>query len=112
MPPSGSTTSTVRFTAGALGTRTAALRIASNVSGSANPFDINLTGTGLTELENWRQSYFGSPANAGLNLREFIAGLSPVDLASRFNLRIEAVSGQAGQKAIIFSPAWPIAPTR
>ena len=47
---SGSTTFAVTFTpsGNASGTRTAALHIASNVTGSANPYDINLTGIGLS----------------------------------------------------------------
>jgi hypothetical protein len=44
--PSGSTTFTVQFTPGAAGTRTAAIHIANNDS-DENPFDINLTGTGI-----------------------------------------------------------------
>ena len=120
----GSVTFTVTFTPGASGARSAAIHIASNVTGVKNPFDIALTGTGLTEQENWRLTYFGSPANSGIgadaqdadgdgktNLWEFVAGLNPVDPASRFNVRIESVPdlgnpGQfiPGQQAIIFSP--------
>jgi thiol-disulfide isomerase/thioredoxin/subtilisin-like proprotein convertase family protein len=44
--PSGSTTFTVKFTPGAVGTRTAAIHIASNDM-DENPFDITLTGVGL-----------------------------------------------------------------
>lgn len=44
--PSGSTTFTVRFTPSAMGNRSAAIHIANNDS-NENPFDINLTGTGL-----------------------------------------------------------------
>ena len=44
--PSGSTTFTVQFTPSTRGTRTAVIRIANNDS-NENPFDINLTGTGL-----------------------------------------------------------------
>lgn len=43
--PSGSTTFTVQFTPSALGTRSAAIRIASN-DADENPFDIELSGTG------------------------------------------------------------------
>ena len=123
----GNVTFTVTFNSSASGTRNAAIHIASNVTGAKNPFDIALTGTGLTEQENWRQTYFGSPANSGIgadaqdadgdgrsNLWEFVAGLNPVDPASRFNVRIEGVPdlgnpGQfiPGQQAIIFSPRFP-----
>ena len=44
--------------------RTAALHIASN-DADENPFDIALTGTGITNLEAWRIQYFGSPDNSG-----------------------------------------------
>jgi len=43
----GSTTFTVTFAPGAAGSRAAAIHIASNVTGAKNPFDINLTGTGV-----------------------------------------------------------------
>ena len=42
--PTGSTSFTVRFAPTSDGTKTAALHIASNVTGNNNPFDINLTG--------------------------------------------------------------------
>lgn len=45
---SGTVTFSVTFTPGALGARTAAIHISSNVTGAKNPFDIALTGTGLT----------------------------------------------------------------
>ncbi|MCX6980578.1 MAG: choice-of-anchor D domain-containing protein [Verrucomicrobia bacterium] len=45
--PNGSTTFTVRFAPTNAGTKTAAIHIASNVTGSKNPFDITLTGTGI-----------------------------------------------------------------
>lgn len=41
-----STTFTVTFTPSAVGVRTAAIHIASNVTGTTNPFDITLTGSG------------------------------------------------------------------
>ena len=46
LAPGTSTTFSVTFTPGAVGTRTAAIHIASNDS-NENPFDINLTGTGV-----------------------------------------------------------------
>lgn len=45
--PGASTTFAVSFTPPAAGGRNAAIHIASNVSGSKNPFDIALTGTGV-----------------------------------------------------------------
>jgi M6 family metalloprotease-like protein len=85
-----STTFTVRFAPTALGSRSAALHIASN-DADENPFDITLTGTsGGTLLETWRQDNFGSPANSGdgadlndfekdglVNLIEYAFGLDP-----------------------------------
>ena len=88
--PAGSTTFTVRFAPSTIGSKTAALHIASNVTGSAASFDINLGGTGLTQSENWRQQYFDSTANSGagadlndydrdglVNLIEFAAASNP-----------------------------------
>jgi len=45
--PNATTTFTVTFSPGAAGTRRVALRIASNVMGSKNPYDINLRGDGI-----------------------------------------------------------------
>ncbi len=87
--PGGSTTFTIKFTPSALGGYTAALHIASN-DGNENPFDIALTGTGITNLEAWRMQYFGSADNSGdgadandfdsdglSNLLEFATGNDP-----------------------------------
>lgn len=46
--PAGFTTFVVTFNPSALGARTATLRIGSNVVGTKNPFDISLTGTGVS----------------------------------------------------------------
>ena len=62
--PGGSTTFTVRFTPGGSGTRIAALHLASN-DADESPFDLALTGTGLTRIEAWRQQYFGTTASSG-----------------------------------------------
>ena len=43
--PTGSTTFTVQFAPTSAGAKTAALHIASNVTGTKNPYDINITGT-------------------------------------------------------------------
>jgi len=61
----GTATFTVTFNPSASGARSAAIHIASNVTGVKNPFDISLTGTGLTAAENWRQTYFGITTNSG-----------------------------------------------
>ena len=87
--PGGSTTFTVKFTPTAEGERTAALHIASN-DADENPFDIALTGTGITNLEAWRFQYFGSMDDSGdgadgndfdfddlSNLLEFATGNDP-----------------------------------
>ena len=87
--PGGSTTFTIKFTPTALGARTAVLHIASN-DADENPFDIALTGTGITNLEAWRIQYFGNPDNSGdgadtndfdhdglPNLLEFATGNDP-----------------------------------
>ncbi len=63
----------------------------------------------------WQVQYFGLPPNAlagpnadadgtgQTNLFKFVAGLNPLD-GSRFILKIAPVSGQPGQKNLIFSP--------
>ncbi len=89
LAPGISTTFTVTFSPSASGSRTAAIHIASN-DADENPFDISLTGTGLSSLEIWRQTHFGSPADSGdgansndfdkdgiPNLLEFAFGLHP-----------------------------------
>jgi hypothetical protein len=54
--PCGSTTITVTFAPSDTGTRTAALHITSNDS-DESPFDITLTGTGLTPMQIAQQAY-------------------------------------------------------
>ncbi len=63
--PGDSRTFNVLFLPSALETRNAALHIASNVLGAKNPFDIALTGTGATVLQNWRQTFYGTTGNTG-----------------------------------------------
>lgn len=60
----GSTTFTVTFTAGGSGARNATLHVLSN-DPDESPFDIQLTGTGFTEMDAWRNTWFGSPFNSG-----------------------------------------------
>jgi hypothetical protein len=45
----GSVSFTVTFSPGAIGVRTAVIHVASNVAGTKNPFDITLTGTGVSD---------------------------------------------------------------
>jgi uncharacterized delta-60 repeat protein len=89
LTPNAFTTFTVTFAPGATGARSAAIHIASNDS-DENPFDVLLSGTGLTQGEYWRQSWFGSSANSGAaadtsmpqndgltNLMKFAMGIDP-----------------------------------
>jgi len=91
---------------------------ATNPDGTADGGD--LTFTTLSLLQGWRQQYFGTTENSGgaadtadpdgdggSNLFEYVAGLLPNDRLSRFNVRVEEVAGEPGQKAIIFSPLMP-----
>jgi hypothetical protein len=64
VPPGGSTTFTIKFAPAALDTRVAALHLVSN-DADENPFDIALTGTGITNLEAWRLLYFGNMDDNG-----------------------------------------------
>ena len=86
----GCTTVTVTFAPSAAGTRNAAIHIASN-DADENPFDIALSGTGLTTQEGWRQTHFGTISNLGdaantsdpdrdglNNLLEFAFDLNPL----------------------------------
>ena len=85
-----SMTLSVSFTPASIGSKTAVLHIASNVAGNNGSFDIALTGSGLTDTENWRQTWFGmtdatgdaadaaDPDNDGLpNLIEYAFGMNP-----------------------------------
>ncbi len=90
LAPGATTTFSVTFSPTASGARSALLQIASN-DADENPFLVNVTGTGITPQEAWRQTYFGSPANAGNgsdsadpdldglpNLVEYALGLDPM----------------------------------
>ena len=87
--PGASTTFTVTFAPGALGSRSAAIHIASN-DADENPFDIGLTGYGRTAVESWRFTHFGIITNTGnaadmvdadgdsfLNLMEYAFKMDP-----------------------------------
>jgi len=84
-----SATFAVQFTPGAAGPRSAVLHVASNAA-SNNPFNINLTGTGLTQQQGWRLQWFGTTSATGnaadtadpdgdgvSNLLEFAIGTDP-----------------------------------
>ncbi len=64
LAPGETTTFTVTFAPGAVGTRTAALHLASN-DGDENPFDIALTGTGRAAVASWRLANFGTTEATG-----------------------------------------------
>ncbi|MCX6865478.1 MAG: choice-of-anchor D domain-containing protein, partial [Verrucomicrobia bacterium] len=124
--PTGSTTFTVRFAPAAAGAKTAALHIASN-DANENPFDIALTGTGLTSLETWRNTWFGTTTNTGnaadtfdfdndglVNLLEYAFGLNPqlgtslqVPQAQRVaNDLVISFTQPAGVSGIIYGAEW------
>ena len=58
LAPGETTTITISFMPGAVGTRNVTLSITSN-DYNESLFEIELTGTGLTSLEAWRAQYFG-----------------------------------------------------
>ena len=76
-------TFTVTFTPGGSGPRAAAIHIASNVLNAKNPFDIALTGTGLTIFQQWAldNGVSSDPnlngANGVSNLLNFAFGMNP-----------------------------------
>lgn len=84
--PSGETaTFAVSFTPGSGGVKSAALNIVSNVVGTQNPFDINITGTGQTAYQAWAtaNNISSDPnANAGANLLSFAFGRLPGSLGA------------------------------
>lgn len=78
LAPGYSTTFTVTFSPTGLGTRSAALQIASNVSGAANPFDLTLTGSGINGT---LATNFSSGSQTGLTTNGFTATGSTVNLS-------------------------------
>lgn len=62
--PGNSTTFSVNFAPSAAGPREAALHIGSN-DADENPFEIALSGYGLTVAEAWRLQYFSTTENTG-----------------------------------------------
>lgn len=94
LAPGATATFTAIFTPAATGARNAVVQIASN-DADENPFLLNVSGVGLTQLENWRLIYFGDAANAGPgadaadfdgdgvpNLVEFALGFDPTQANS------------------------------
>ncbi|MEY4488933.1 MAG: hypothetical protein RIQ79_1441, partial [Verrucomicrobiota bacterium] len=90
LAPAATTTFTITFAPVTTGTRAAQVLIASN-DANENPFAINVSGTGLSPVQSWRQTYFGTSANSGNaadtadtdvdgipNLLEYALGLSPL----------------------------------
>ncbi|OYW76940.1 MAG: hypothetical protein B7Z37_06375 [Verrucomicrobia bacterium 12-59-8] len=101
--PGDSLTFTVTYTPGALATSSAALHIASNVNGAKNPFDIALTGMGVTPNQGWQQQHFGvitgmgdaapdaDPNHNGIpNLLEYVLGGNPVGAGTGTSMLPEA----------------------
>jgi uncharacterized delta-60 repeat protein len=91
----GNTTFTVQFTPSTTSAESATLQLASNVTGGNNPFAIILTGAGITQLQNWRLTWFGTTSNTGnaadmatpendgiANLLKFATGLNPTQTAT------------------------------
>jgi M6 family metalloprotease-like protein len=94
LAPGASTTFTVTLTPTAGGTRTAALHVASN-DADENPFDVALSGIGLTRLESWRLTHFGNSSDTGIgansadpdsdglhNFYEFATGTDPTAMTN------------------------------
>ena len=65
--------------------------------------------------DDWQTQYFGlnnlnaapdkdASGTGQANLFKYIAGLNPTDRSSSFRVSVQAVSGQPGQKQIVFSP--------
>jgi len=113
LAPGATTQFVVRFTPNGMGAKTTSLKITSNDPEYPN-FTVTLTGTGATEIEDWRYQYFGVTTDTGnaaasadpdgdgqTNQFEFVAGLIPNDGTSRFEQRVDAGSGNT---KIIFSP--------
>ena len=79
----GSVTFTVTFTPSGSGLRSAAIHLTSNVTGTKNPFDIALTGTGQTFFQAWAATngVASDPnavcANGQKAVVNFAFGLSP-----------------------------------
>jgi cortical protein marker for cell polarity/centrosomal CEP192-like protein len=108
--PGSSVTFTVNFTPGVVAASSAALHIASNVSGTKNPFDISLSGLGVTANQGWQQQYFGvitglgnaapdaDPNHNGIpNLLEYALGGDPMGGSTGASILPGATVNAAGQ---------------
>jgi N-acetylneuraminic acid mutarotase/uncharacterized membrane protein len=80
--PAGSTTFTVQFTPTALGSRSAAIHIASN-DADENPFDIQLTGTGTSP-----EIVVEHPTSIGLQDGVSVLTLPATDVGSEGNIMV------------------------
>ncbi|MBS0658888.1 MAG: choice-of-anchor D domain-containing protein [Verrucomicrobia bacterium] len=126
LAPGASTTFTVACTPAGQGTRSANLQLASN-DGDENPFVIALRATGLSALEHWRLTNFGSADNAGLgadyadydqdgvpNLVEYALGLDPTRDSSAALPQAQLVGSDvvlaftapAGQTGVTYRAEW------
>ncbi len=114
VPPGSSTTFTVRYTAASPGAKTAALHLASNVSGSRNPFDILLTAIpgkvdptfnpGIGNLSSLAVQPDGKILAGGLGvaLARFLPdGTREVAFAPNVNSPVVAIAVQADGKIVI-----------
>lgn len=117
LAPGASTTFTVTFTPAGAATRATTLRITSDDT-SASPFNVNLTGTGWTSLQAWRNQYFqtinndgdaadnADPDGDGLgNFLEFAIGSDPKVFDAHGPLSLDVNSG--GVVTLSFKRARP-----
>ena len=87
--PLGLSSFTVRFAPTSAGAKSAVLHIVNN-DGDESPFDITLTGTGLSPSQSWRKRHFNTTSNTGQaadeatpmhdgvpNLMKFATGMDP-----------------------------------
>ena len=106
LAPNATTTFTVTFSPAVGGQRNATVSIASN-DGNENPFRINLRGNGVSVLDAWRQTHFGSTADTGngansfdfdrdglTNAAEFAFGLNPTQPGGSAGLPVMSVDAQ------------------
>jgi hypothetical protein len=109
--PDGTATFAVRFSPATVGPKTALLHIVSD-DPDENPFDITLTGAGITPQQAWRLQYFGTIANSGngadlsdpdkdgiVNLMEFVTAQNPLKTGT---VRGAILAGPAGLELTFF----------
>lgn len=114
VPAAGSSAMVVRFSPTSSEPKTAVLTI--NTSDPLTPaFKFNLTGSAMTAIEQFRQTYFGTTSNTGnaaddqdpdgdglSNFFEFVAGMDPTDRTSAFTVTVDK---SAANPKVIFGPA-------